>query len=81
MARASRAALWILAFSVVGFGIVKLAFMLVCVIGGHDLTEELFGFTASVVFGGLIGIESYLWFREWRLGRRGRSLEGHLPFD
>ncbi|CDZ51630.1 hypothetical protein [Neorhizobium galegae] len=81
MARASGAVLWILAFSVAGFGIVKLAFMLVCVIGGHNLMEALFGLMASVVFGGVIGIESYLWFREWRLGRRGRSLDSHLPFD
>lgn len=69
----ARAVGWIVLFCGAGTLLVKLAFGLVCWIGGHDWIEALVGSVASVSFGGLIGIESYLWFRDWRLERNRRA--------
>lgn len=54
----------IAAFSAVGFVVVKSAFLLVCVIGGHNLLEAMFGLTTPVVLGAAIGLEAFLWYRE-----------------
>lgn len=62
----ARAACWIAAFSVAGFAMVKLAFAVVCWMSGHDLLEAMVGAVASVTFGAAIGIESFLWLRDWR---------------
>jgi hypothetical protein len=51
--------------------LMKLAFALVCWIGGHDIFESMLGAVASIVLAPIIGIESFLRFREWRSGRRG----------
>ena len=55
---------WIAAFSAVGFVVVKSAFLLVCVVGGHNLLEVMFGLTTPVVLGAAIGLEAFLWYRE-----------------
>ena len=62
----AQATCWIALFAAAGFTLVKLGFGLVCWIGGHDWTEALYGYVASVVFGVAIGLESFLWLREWR---------------
>jgi hypothetical protein len=60
------AACWITIFSVAGFALVKLAFGVVCWLNGHDLVEAMVGAVESVIFGIAIGIESFLWLRDWR---------------
>lgn len=44
----------------------KLLFAAVCWIAGHDPVEAAVGLIAPIVFGGLIGLEAYLWFNTWR---------------
>lgn len=56
----------IIAFSLVGFVIVKLAFEIVCWVIGHDMFEATIGLVASVGFGVWIGVEAFLWLRDWR---------------
>jgi hypothetical protein len=68
-----RAATWIALFCGAGFVFVRLAFALVCWVGGHNWTEALFGYVASIAFGAAIGIESYMWFREWNPGSSKQS--------
>ncbi|MUO87127.1 hypothetical protein [Agrobacterium vitis] len=63
----ARAACWIAAFSAAGIGLMKLAFAFVCWAGGHNLLEASVGAVASVALGAGIGIESYLWLRDWRM--------------
>ena len=67
----ARIVAWIAVFSAIGFALMKLAFALVCWIGGHDIFESMLGAVASIVLAPIIGIESFLRFREWRSGRRG----------
>lgn len=55
---------WIAAFSAVGFVVVKSAFLLVCVIGGHNLLEAMFGLTTPIVLGAAIGLEAFLSYKE-----------------
>lgn len=55
--------------SVIGFILMKLAFAAVCWINGHDMFESLLGMIGSIGFGMAIGVESYLWFRDWRMQR------------
>lgn len=45
---------------------VKLGFILVCKLGGHNLLESIFSFTTPVILGAAIGIETFLRFRDWR---------------
>ena len=63
------AACCIAVFSGAGFALVKFAFVLVCWIGGHDILEALVGAIAPIAYGAAIGIESYLWFSQWRARR------------
>lgn len=65
----ARAAGWIAVLSGAGFVLVKLAFVLVCWVGGHDILEALVGAVAPIALGAAIGIESFLWLREWRATR------------
>jgi hypothetical protein len=67
-----RAACWIAVFSVAGFGLMKLLFAFVCWAGGHDTFEASVGAVASVALGLGIGLESFLWLRDWRM----RKLDG-----
>jgi len=71
----ARAACWIAIFSAAGFAVVKLAFAFVCWLSGHDLMEAMVGAVASVSFGAVIGIESFLWLRDWRI----RKLDDEPP--
>lgn len=64
--RISKALGLIAALSLAGFLAVKLAFMVVCWIGGHDILEAMFGFVAPCAFGIAIGIEAYLWLKDWQ---------------
>ena len=68
MKRIGAAAAWLAVFMVASFAIMKLVFAAVCWIAGHDPVEAAVGAIAPIVFGGLIGIEAYLWFRDWRTG-------------
>lgn len=52
--------------SLAGFVVVRLIFEGVCWIMGHDMLAAVTGLVASIGFGGWIGIEAYLWIREWR---------------
>ncbi len=52
--------------SFAGYVVVRLAFMAVCWIGGHDIFEAMVGLIAPVAFGIAIGIEGYLWLRDIR---------------
>ncbi|PZU85463.1 MAG: hypothetical protein DI528_11890 [Shinella sp.] len=61
----TRTACWVAVFLTGGVLLVKLVFMLVCWIGGHNLFEALFGMTTPIILGTVIGIEAFLWFREW----------------
>lgn len=56
----------ILAFSLAGFVLIKLAFELVCWVAGHDSLEATIGLVASIGFGGWIGLEAFLSLRDWR---------------
>ena len=60
--------LWTALFSAAAFVPLKLAFLFVCWIGGHDDVEAMAGLLAPAVFGIGFGIEGYLWFRERRRG-------------
>ncbi|TKT57429.1 hypothetical protein YA62_020795 [Agrobacterium sp. LC34] len=71
----ARAACWITLFSAAGFGLMKLAFAFVCWVGGHNLLEASVGAVASVALGVGIGIESFLWLRDWRM----RKLDDEPP--
>lgn len=74
----AQAACGIAVFSAVGFMLVKLGFVLVCWIGGHDILEALLGAVVPIALGAAIGIESFLWFREWRAVRtQSRSPFSH----
>ncbi|WP_077549205.1 hypothetical protein [Pseudorhizobium flavum] len=55
-------------FAMASFGILKLLFGTVCWITSHDPVEAAVGSIAPVVFGGLIGVEAYRWFKTWRSG-------------
>jgi len=68
-----RTACWIALFCAGGMMLVKLTFVAVCWIGGHNWTEALFGFVATMVLGGAVGVESYMWFRDRRLGRLSKQ--------
>nr|CAD6630034.1 hypothetical protein RKHAN_04128 [Rhizobium sp. Khangiran2] len=57
---------WIAVFATASFAILKLIFGMVCWIAGHDPLETAVGAIAPVVFGILIGVEAYLWFKDWR---------------
>lgn len=66
--RIGAAAGWIAVFTTASYAILRLLFGVVCWIAGHDPVEETAGTIAPVVFGALIGIEAYLWFKDWRGG-------------
>lgn len=65
----ARAACWIVVFSGMGIALMKFAFAVVCWIGGHDIFESMLGMIGSIGFGVAIGVESFLWFRDWRVER------------
>ncbi|MCR5942699.1 hypothetical protein FG152_18040 [Ochrobactrum sp. XJ1] len=67
--RASKALGLIFAFSLVGFGLIKLVFTFVCWGIGHDGFEAMIGMIASIGFGAWIGIEAYLSLKDWRSHR------------
>lgn len=71
MMKLARVVFWIAIFSAIGFALMKLAFALVCWIGGHDIFESMLGALASIVLAPIIGIEFFLRFRDWQSGRRG----------
>ncbi|CDM59858.1 hypothetical protein LPU83_pLPU83a_0017 (plasmid) [Rhizobium favelukesii] len=71
IATSLRTASWIVLFSAIGFGFVKLGFAVVCWVGGHNLFEAMFGFTTPFILGAAIGIESLFWLRG--RPRRARS--------
>lgn len=62
-------------FSVAGFAVVRLAFALICWISGHDLFEAMVGLIAAATFGLAIGIEAYLWFKDWRSRKRTQDFD------
>ena len=63
------AASWIAVFSVAGYAVVKLTLAVVCWVTGHDFLEAIVGSVASIALGAAIGIESFMWFRDWRAKR------------
>lgn len=63
----ARAACCIAVLSAAGFGLMKLTFAFVCWTGGHNLLEASVGAVASVALGAGLGIESFLWLRDWRM--------------
>lgn len=66
MMRLIKAFALISGFVIAGFLAVKLVFVAICRFGGHYTLEDLVGFTTPLVLGTAIGIETFLWFREWR---------------
>ncbi|BCH62699.1 hypothetical protein RvVAT039_pl12530 (plasmid) [Agrobacterium vitis] len=44
----------------------KLTLAVVCWVTGHDLLEAIVGSVASIALGMAIGIETFLWLRDWR---------------
>lgn len=64
--RIGAAAAWIAVFATASFAILKLLFGTVCWVAGHDAVEAAAGAIVPVVFGVLIGVEAYLWFKDWR---------------
>ena len=65
------AASCIAVFSVAGYTFVKLTLALVCWVTGHDLLEAIVGSIASIALGVAIGIETFLWLRDWRARKLG----------
>lgn len=74
--RAGVAAGWIAVFTTASFTVLKLLFGAVCWVAGHDPVEAAVGLIAPVVFGGLIGLEAYLWFKNWRADNDRESTDG-----
>ncbi|CAN7740527.1 hypothetical protein [Neorhizobium sp. LjRoot104] len=50
-------------------------FELVCWTAGHDTLETMISLVASIGFGGWIGIEAYLWFKDWRWRKRASDFD------
>ncbi|MGV1908558.1 MULTISPECIES: hypothetical protein [Agrobacterium] len=76
------AASWIAVFSVAGYTVVKLTLAVVCWVTGHDLLEAIVGSVASIALGAAIGVESFLWLRDWLRGRSVLNRHhdcSHLP--
>lgn len=57
----------LVAFSLIGFGILKLFFLGLCTFAlNHEPLEQMAGAFVPIVFGLAIGIEGFLWWREIR---------------
>ena len=68
--RFATAIFWISIFCLAGFALVRLVFWGLCRFGGHYTFEHLAGLTTPVILGIVIGIESFLWWRERQTPRR-----------
>ncbi|MCW5711714.1 hypothetical protein Q9314_02995 [Shinella sumterensis] len=64
MRKTLKAAWWIGLFSFLAYGAVKLVFAVACNLGGHNMTEAIFGVTTPIILGLAIGVEAFLWFRQ-----------------
>lgn len=73
--RLCKALALITVFSLVGFVVVRVIFELVCWTAGHDTLETMISLVASIGFGGWIGIEAYLWFKDWRWRKRASDFD------
>lgn len=65
-----KAASWIGLFCLLAYAGLKIVFMAICILGGHNSVEAMFSVTTPVILGAAIGMETFFWFRNARhIGR------------